>query len=85
VPAADQSIDVRLGSMVGGFLILHAFLHPLLALTLSTSDYVVAGRLINLATLVVGGLCLSAYVRRQRRLTLADEPQPSAAEIGQRR
>jgi hypothetical protein len=77
ITPADRSADLLLGGMIGGFLILHALLHLVLALTMSTTGYLVAGRITNIATLAVGVLLLSAYVRRQRRSAPDDAPEPS--------
>jgi hypothetical protein len=66
VPDADRARDTTLNVMVGGFLAAHAILHVALALTLSTADYVVAGRVVNLATAGLGALALYGYLRRAR-------------------
>ena len=50
--------------MIGGFLVLHALLHVALAVTLSTTSYLVMSRIVNWGTIAVGVLCLSAYLRR---------------------
>jgi hypothetical protein len=63
VPAADTALSV----MTGGFLVLHALLNLALALTLSTTAYLTAGRAVSWATLAVGALCLHGYLRRLRR------------------
>lgn len=67
VPRADAVIDTTLSVMVGSFLVLHALLHLALAVILSTSGYLIAGRVVSWATLGVGALCLYAYLRRLRR------------------
>jgi intracellular septation protein A len=64
---APPDADATLGVLVGGFLMLHALLHLMLALTLSTAEFVTLGRLISWATLGVGALCLFAYLRRLRK------------------
>jgi hypothetical protein len=56
-----------LSVLVGGFLVLHALLHLALAVLLPTSTYVVAGRLINWATIGLGAATLYGYLRRARR------------------
>lgn len=66
VPSPDRHIDSSIGAIVGGFLILHALLHFALAASLSTSSFLVAGRIIDWGTIAVGGLCLSVYLRRAR-------------------
>lgn len=67
VPHADGTINATLGVLVGGFLVLHALLHLALALILPTAAYLTAGRVVSLGTLVVGGLCLRAYLRAYLR------------------
>jgi hypothetical protein len=52
--------------MIGGFLVLHALLHFALAVSLSTSSYLVAGRIIDWSTVVLGILALAAYLRHTR-------------------
>jgi hypothetical protein len=66
VPSATRRIDGVLGVMVGGFLILHALLVLVLAISLSTSSYLVLSRVVGWGTLVAGVLSLSAYLRRAR-------------------
>jgi len=66
VPSATKAIESSLGALVGGFLMLHALLHLVLAVSLSTSSYVVVGRIADWGTLAIGLLALSAYVRRLR-------------------
>lgn len=67
VPGADRRLDMTLSVLVGGFLVLHALLHLALAILLSTSTYVVAGRLVNWATIGLGAAALYGYLRRARR------------------
>lgn len=67
VPGAGRAVDASLSVMAGGFLVLHALLHLALALTLSTTAYLTAGRAVSWATLAVGGLCLYGYLRRLRK------------------
>lgn len=74
VPAADRRLDATLSVMVGGFLVLHALLHVALAVSMSTATFVVAGRLVNWATIALGGAALYAYLRRVRRAT-PDDPR----------
>ena len=52
--------------MIGGFLVLHALLHLALAVSLSTSSYVVASQVVEWGTLAIGALGLSAYLRHLR-------------------
>lgn len=66
VPNADPQVDGRLGTIVGGFLVLHATLHIALAASLPTSSYLVAGRVIDWGTVALGILGASAYMRRIR-------------------
>jgi hypothetical protein len=60
----DKQIDSSLGAALGGFLVLHALLHLALAVSLSTSSYLVAGRLISWGTIALGMLGISGYLRR---------------------
>ena len=66
VRSTTKAIDSALGAMIGGFLVLHALLHLVVAVSLSTSSYLVASRVVNWGTIAVGALALSAYVRRLR-------------------
>ena len=66
VPSPTRAIDCTLGAMIGGFLVLHALLHLALAVSLSTSSYVVASRVVDWGTLAIGALGLSAYLRHLR-------------------
>jgi hypothetical protein len=66
VPDADRRLDASLSVLVGGFLVLHALLHLVLALLLPTSTYVVAGKIVNWATIAVGAAALWTYLRRLR-------------------
>lgn len=68
VPSPTKQINSSLGAMIGGFLVLHALLHLMLAVSLSTSSYLVASRLVNWGTVGLGVLGLSAYLRRVRDL-----------------
>jgi hypothetical protein len=68
VPDSGARDDRSLGAAIGGFLVLHALLHFVLAVELSTSAYLVAGRAIDWATIALGVLGLSAYRRRLRGL-----------------
>jgi hypothetical protein len=52
--------------MIGGFLVLHALLHLALAVSLSTSPYLVARRVIDWGTIALGVVALSTYLRRSR-------------------
>jgi uncharacterized membrane protein len=60
----DHRLDGSLGSVVGGFLILHALLHFALAVSLSTGSYLVAGRAVSWGTIALGVLALAAFRRR---------------------
>jgi hypothetical protein len=64
MPRVTPQLDTTLSVMVGAFLVLHALLHLALAVSLSTSQYLVAGRAVNLATILAAALCLFAYRRR---------------------
>jgi hypothetical protein len=66
IPSPTKEIDSSLGAMVGGFLILHALLHLVLAVSLSTSSYLVLSKVIDWGTLALGGLALAAYARSVR-------------------
>ncbi len=66
VPVPDRQLDGALGAVVGGFLVLHALLHFALAVSLSTSSYLLAGRIIDWGTIALGVLGLSAFLRRMR-------------------
>jgi hypothetical protein len=66
VSSSEEHIDSSLGAIIGGFLVLHALLHLALAVSLSTSSYLVAGRVIDWGTVVLGVLGLAAYLRRTR-------------------
>lgn len=66
VKPLDRQLDGPLGAIVGGFLMLHALLHFALAVSLSTSSYLVAGRIVDWGTIALGVLALSAYLRRAR-------------------
>jgi hypothetical protein len=52
---------------VGCFLILHALIHIALAVSLSTSSYVVASRVVDRGTIALGVLGLGAYRRHVSR------------------
>lgn len=66
IPSPTKQIEGSLGAMIGGFLVLHALLHLMLAVSLSTSSYLVLSRVIDWGTLAVGFLAFRAYVRRAR-------------------
>jgi hypothetical protein len=66
VPCATKHTNSALGAMIGGFLVLHALLHVTLAVSLSTSSYLIAARLVDWGTLAIGIIGLWAYVRRLR-------------------
>jgi hypothetical protein len=66
IPSATKAIDSALGAMIGGFLVLHALLHFILAVSLSTSSYLVVSRVADWGTIAIGLLALSACVRRLR-------------------
>jgi intracellular septation protein A len=64
---APDGLDRNLSLMIGVFLILHALAHLVLALSLPTSTYLVASRVVNWGSVAIGGIGLSAYLRRFRR------------------
>ena len=74
VPRADRAVNTALSVMTGGFLVLHALLNLALAVTLSTADYLTAGRAVSWAALAVGALCLYSYLRRLRRVEAGMPP-----------
>jgi hypothetical protein len=74
-PPAIPQTDRVLGLMIGAFVILHSLLHLTLALTLSTATYLVAGRIVNWATIGVGALCLYRYLRHLRQ----QQPTPPSS------
>lgn len=61
VAQPDRQFDGALGAMIGGFLVLHALLHLALAVSLSTSSYLVAGRAIDWGTIALGVIGLAAF------------------------
>ncbi len=67
VHTPTTQIDGPLGVAVGGLLILHALVHVALAVSLSTSSYVVAARVVNWGTIALGVLGLAAYRRHVSR------------------
>lgn len=46
-PVSERAFDSSLGAMIGAFLVLHALLHLVLAVSLSTSSYLVLSRIID--------------------------------------
>jgi hypothetical protein len=62
-PAADDSV---LGVLVGGFLLLHALIHVVLALTLPTGEFVVVSRVVGWSLIGAGVAGLIIYRRRTR-------------------
>jgi hypothetical protein len=66
VPSPTRAVESALGALIGGFLVLHALLHLVLAVSLSTGSYLVAGRIIDVGTLAIGLVGLHAFVRRLR-------------------
>lgn len=71
MPALPRN-RAALGAMIGGFLVLHALLHLALAVSLSTSSYLVVSRVVDWGTIAVGALALSACVRHLRARTTED-------------
>jgi intracellular septation protein A len=76
VPHADRGLDASLSVMIGAFLVLHALLHLALALILPTATYLVAGRVVDWATIGCGALCLYSYLRRLRTRSLTAPSSP---------
>jgi len=68
-PSPNKNIDSSLGVLVGGFLVLHALLHLTLAVSLSTSSFLVLSKVIDGGTIVLGILALSIYRRRLQTAT----------------
>lgn len=67
VPDSTQRLDTSLGTMIGGFLVLHALLRLTLALSLPTSTFVITSRVVGWGTIVIGVVCLRAYLRHAYR------------------
>ncbi len=74
LPSSMAQIDGSLGVMIGGFLVLHALLHLTLALSLSTSSYLVLSRIVDWGTLALGFLGLHAYIQRAHSRNTRSEP-----------
>jgi hypothetical protein len=68
-----KQIDSSLGAVIGGFFVLHALVHFGLAVSLSTSSYLIAGRVINWGTIALGIFALSAYLRGTRSRQKPDD------------
>jgi hypothetical protein len=68
-PSATAEIDGTLGTVTGGFLVLHAVIHAVLALLLPTGGYLVASRLVSLAMIALALLTLASYRRHLQRGT----------------
>jgi hypothetical protein len=81
VPCATTQLDTSLSVMIGAFLLLHALAHVALAVSLSTIDYLVAARIVNWATIAMGALGLSAYLRRARRSQVFHEQPVPQSEV----
>jgi len=64
VPSPNKNIDSSLGVLLGGFLVLHALLHLTLAVSLSTSSFLVLSKVIDWGTVALGIPALSIYGRR---------------------
>jgi len=71
VPDGRRSTDERLSVLIGAFLVLHALLQLAMALVMSTTAYLVEGRIISWAVLAGGALALWTYLRRLRRRATA--------------
>jgi hypothetical protein len=74
---------MTLDAIIGSFLVLHSLLHFALAATLSTSSYLVAGRLVNGATLAIGAVFLFAFLRHLRAEIDRKPPSDGAGAHGQ--
>lgn len=84
---ADRHPDIALSVMIGAFLVLHALLHLVLALTLTTASYLTAGRVVDWATLGLAAVCLYSYLRRLRRDPQGRSPgaeHPAGDDLGMR-
>lgn len=68
MPSRTKQIDSALDAMIGAFLVRHALLHLMLAVSLSTSSYLVVSRVVNWGTIALGVLGLSASVRHLRNI-----------------
>jgi intracellular septation protein A len=64
---APNGLDRTPSLMISVFLILHALAHLALALSLPTSTYLVASRIVNWGSLAITAIGLSAYLRRFRK------------------
>jgi hypothetical protein len=53
VPSPNKNIDSSVGVLIGGFLVLHALLHLTLAVSLSTSSFVVLSKVIDWGTVAL--------------------------------
>jgi hypothetical protein len=62
-PDGPRASDETLGALVGAFLVLHALLQLVMALMMSTSEYLTVGRVISWAILGAGLLGLWSYLR----------------------
>lgn len=67
IPTPTKKIDGPLGVAVGGFLVLHALVHIALAVSLSTSSYVVTSRVVDWGTIALAVFGIAAYRRHVSR------------------
>ena len=81
VPCATTQLDASLSVMFGAFLLLHALAHVALAVSLSTIDYLVVGRIVNWVVIAVGALSLASYLRRVRRPQVFHEQPVPKSEV----
>jgi intracellular septation protein A len=63
----DPELNRTLGALVGSMLALHALVHVGLALTVSTSAWLVASKAASILTLLAGVLAIRYFVRHRRR------------------
>lgn len=54
VPSPDSRVDSLLGATIGAFLVARALLNVVLAVSLSTSSYLVVSRIVDVGTVVIG-------------------------------
>jgi hypothetical protein len=66
IPNATSHTNGVLGAMVGAFLMLHALVHVMLAVSLPTSTYLTTSRVVDWGTIALGIAGLHAYARRVR-------------------
>lgn len=66
IPNVTEHTNSTLGAMIGAFLMLHALVHVMLAVSVPTSTYLTTSRIVDWGTLALGIARLHAYQRRLR-------------------